>query len=199
MKYHAHCRIILLSNKEKKEREREKAGRKQNHITINCVLNEEWKPSAFLFGCQTEESYNVTVNPFNYYTTRRQQRKGETRENGNSFLFLPASQHVETGSGKSANLKITICCIVFFLFRISSFHSSGIGYVLRPYCIPCLFVWFFIPSLYLFVSFSMHMMFFLVLHAKEAKKKRIASGIRATIVQPPWVAHRRQPATRHRY
>lgn len=81
MKYHAHCRIIQ-SNKEK-EREREKAGRKQNHITINCVLNEEWKPSAFLFGCQTEESYNVTVNPFNYYdekTTEKRRNKGKWQQ-----------------------------------------------------------------------------------------------------------------------
>lgn len=176
MKYHAHCRIILLSNKEKREREREKAGRKQNHITINCILNEEWKPSAFLFGCQTEESYNVTVNPFNYYTTRRQQRKGETRENmATVFFFFIASQHIPTDrlDGKSANLKITICCIVFFLFRISSFHSSGIGYVLRPYCIPCLFVWFFYSF---FISFRFffyaHHVFFLVLHAKKKRRRK---------------------------
>lgn len=114
------------------------------------------------------QRYSKSLQLLRREDNREKEKQGKI---GNSFLFLPASQHVETGSGKSANLKITICCIVFFLFRISSFHSSGIGYVLRPYCIPCLFVWFFIPSLYLFVSFSMHMMFFLVLLLKKRRRK----------------------------
>lgn len=103
------------------------------------------------------------------------------------------------GSGKSANLKITICFIVFFWFQISSFHSSAIGYVLRPYCIPCLFS----SSLFLFSSFLFlcaHFLLFPGIAHLKRQKKRIASGIRATIdQQPPWVANRRQPAPRHRY
>jgi hypothetical protein len=61
----------------------------------------------------------------------------------------------------------------------------------------------FSSSLFLFSSFLFLCAHFLpfpgIAHLKR-QKKRIASGIRATIdQQPPWVANRRQPAPRHRY
>lgn len=150
----------------------------------------------FLFGCQTDESYSVTVSLTRREQTERRKKKKshQTREMAVFFsLFFFSCKKIQPV--KAQSLKQPFVASFSFCFKFHRFTCLLSDMFHRPsVCIVSSLLFFFSLFSFLLCLFIYYFSWYRTLKKKD-EKNRVQNQSNTS----PWVARRRQPASRHRY